>query len=344
MTINNNFAVQAYFKSKKTMEDLINQFPVHLKTQLETHSFDQLDADGISNVVILGMGGSGIGGRIVQSLVSEECSVPIIIVNNYAIPGFVNQNSLVIASSYSGNTEETLAAFRKAQEKKARLAAITSGGKMEALCNTSFFPYVKLPGGYPAPRACLGFSTLALLKVLNAFGLIGVGLLNEMGDVSDFLINHQSDIRKLAKEVAESTHGKMKVLYAENDFAAVLVRWAQQINENAKELALHHTIPEMNHNEIVGWESENKEKAVIYLRNRDDLERNQKRMDIMRVTIEPNAASITEIEAQGKNFMEKLFYSIHLGDYLSLEMSILNEVDVMSIESINHLKGELAKL
>lgn len=325
------------------MEKLIGEFPSHLLESLKLNR-KPIENIVIRNVVILGMGGSGIGGMIVKSIVSESCAVPIVVVNNYRIPAFVGKETLVIASSYSGNTEETLAAFAIAQEKKAQLVCVTSGGKFGELAKNNNYPVVNLPNGYPAPRACLGFSVKAQLVVLEAFGLIDKRLIDEVGKVSSFLLEKQAAIHQAAKDIAAKTHGKMKVLYSENDFKSVLLRWVQQINENAKELAMYQVIPEMNHNEIVGWESDNQDKVVLYIRNRKDLIRNQKRMDIMRVTVEPHAHAIIEIESLGDTFMEKLFYAIHFGDYYSLEMSKLNGVDVMSIESINHLKGELSKL
>ncbi len=326
------------------MEELIVNFPNQLAYSLDVRSNKKLDTSNIRNIIILGMGGSGIGGQLVAQTLQYHVNIPILTVNNYKLPAFVNENSWVIASSYSGNTEETLAAFLEASNRNAQLSVVSSGGRLLEYANEKGITHVALPNGYPAPRACLGFSLKAQLLLLQHAGFISNDIINDLESCQDFLNEQQEDIRYRATTIAQFTHNKTLVLYAENDFEAVLIRWVQQINENAKNLAMYHVVPEMNHNEIVGWEKNHQDKAVIYLRNKEDHLKNQLRMDIMKEIIRPKAASIIEIIAKGNSFLQKALYTIHLGDFLSLEMSKLYDVDIMSIDSINHLKGELKRL
>lgn len=325
------------------MKQLIFDFPKHISANTLLENKPKIQGE-IRNVVILGMGGSGIGGRIVNSIVAGKCTVPVIIINNYKVRGFINEHTLAIASSYSGNTEETIEAMKAARDKGAKVVCVTSAGKLSEMAQAEKMAWVKLPSGYDAPRACLAFSMKALLTIFTECGLIEDEFLKNLEDVPSFLEKHQAEIYAQAQELAEKTKGKFKILYAENDFEAVMVRWKQQLNENAKELAIHNVVPEMNHNEIVGWESVNRDKIVLYIRNELDLPRNQKRMDIMREIIAPNANDIIDVPTKGDTFLKRLFYTIHLGDFYSLVLAEMNEVNVMEVQSIMKLKQELASV
>ena len=259
------------------MKSLVGIFTKQLEEAMEIgakasmKSFDKK----ITNVVITGLGGSGIGGKIVSQLVADNCLVPITINNTYDLPGFVNENTLVIASSFSGNTEETLYAVKEAQTKGAEIAMITSGGEFLEIAKAKGYNHIVLPQG-ESPRAMLTYSLTQQFFLLNHYGLISDAFLSEIPAAIALLNNNIESIKTEAKSVAERIKNRTTVIYSEAKYEGVAIRFRQQLNENAKVLCWHHALPEMNHNELVGWAGGKKEYAVIVFRSEDDFFRTQK--------------------------------------------------------------------
>lgn len=297
----------------------------------------------ISNVVITGLGGSGIGGRIVSQLIEEQCNVPIIVNNTYDIPSFVGSNTLVIASSFSGNTEETLMALEQAQKKGAEIAVITSGGKILEIAKSNGYNYITLPQG-DSPRAMLNYSLTQQFFLLEHYGIIRGGNVAELQKSILLLTENLDAIKKEAKKVAETLNGKTAVLYSDARYEGVTIRFRQQLNENSKVLCWHHALPEMNHNELVGWAGGKNEYAVVMFRNEDDFYRTQKRMDISKEIIMSHTDTFIEVYSKGDSRIQRSMYLILFGDWVSIYLSELNDVDAKEIEVINFLKGELAKI
>jgi glucose/mannose-6-phosphate isomerase len=297
----------------------------------------------ISSVLICGIGGSGIGGTITSKAIADACKVPVITCNDYHIPAFVNKNTLIIASSYSGNTEETLSVVKAGVAKGAHLCAITSGGELKIICEEIGANYIEIPGGSP-PRTCLGFSLTEQIFALNKYGLISDGLIDNLKAASNLLKVENSNIKAQAKTVALALNGKIPVLYSSDKFEPVAIRFRQQLNENSKMLSWHNKFPEMNHNEIVGWSKENKNLAVLLFRNKEDFYRNQARMDFTVGLIKQHAASVTQVYSKGDSYLERALYFIYLTDWSSLYLAEANNVDPMAIKSIDALKAHLATI
>ncbi len=297
----------------------------------------------ISSVLICGIGGSGIGGTITSKAIADACKVPVITCNDYHIPAFVNENTLIIASSYSGNTEETLSVVKAGIAKGAHLCAITSGGELKTICEEIGANYIEIPGGNP-PRTCLGFSLTEQIFALNKYGLIDGGLIDDLKAASNLLKVENSNIKAQAKTVALALNGKIPVLYSSDKFEPVAIRFRQQLNENSKMLCWHNKFPEMNHNEIVGWSKENKDLAVLLFRNKEDFYRNQARMDFTVGLIKQHAASVTQVYSKGDSYLERALYFIYLTDWSSLYLAEANNVDPMAIKSIDALKAHLATI
>lgn len=325
------------------MKQLIQDFPIQLQEALmigQNYKF-QTPEKKFSNVIVTGLGGSGIGGSIVQNYVSDKMEIPFLVNKDYFLPAFVNENSLVIVSSYSGNTEETLSAMQQALKAKATVVCVTSGGKVSETAKKKKLDCILLPAGMP-PRSCLGYSMIQILYVLNYFGYIKNDFEKSVNAVIKLLNTEEKDIQKQAKSIAKKLSGKIPVIYAASDFEGVAVRFRQQINENSKMLAWHQVVPEMNHNELVGWRDKDEKKAVVFLRNEDDYERTKMRMDINKTVIK-KYASIIEIWSKGKTFFERVFYIVHLTDWVSVYLADLHGVDATEVNVIDHLKGELSK-
>jgi len=325
------------------MKQLVSDFTKHLLEAIAIgEKIAPIDSSSIQNIVISGLGGSGIGGRIASQLASNSCPVPIKVNNNYTLPGFVNKHSLVICCSYSGNTEETLEAFEIAVKKGAQIFCISSGGTILERAKELGLPYAEIPGGFP-PRAALGFSLVQLLYVLQAGKFIGNTLKAEL-EASIVLLNKEEEhIKTSAKRIAEQLKGKTTVIYTETMYEAVAVRLRQQLNENAKVLCWHHALPEMNHNELVGWAGGSENLAVLQLRNDDEYARTSERFRISNTIISKYTSTIIEHFAKGNSRLERSLYHIHLGDWISVYLSDLLNVDNIEVKVIDYLKGELSK-
>jgi glucose/mannose-6-phosphate isomerase len=295
-----------------------------------------------NNIVICGLGGSGIGGTLAKKLLESKINIPIEVVKSYKLPAFASKNSLVIISSYSGNTEETLTTMKEAISKNCKVVAISSGGEISKICKEQNIDLVSIPGGHP-PRACLGYSLTQLFYVLNAFSIIDNSFENDLKNTINLLDIEKENIKKEAKSLADKLIGKIPVLYSSDSYEAVAMRFRQQINENSKMLCWHHVIPEMNHNELVGWRIKNDNRAVVILRNKTDLPRIQERMELNKQIISTCTKIIFEVWSKGNSELEKSLYLIHLGDWVSLYLSYLREVDTIEVNVIDFLKGELAK-
>ncbi|RYF84909.1 MAG: bifunctional phosphoglucose/phosphomannose isomerase, partial [Chitinophagaceae bacterium] len=286
--------------------------------------------------MLTGLGGSGIGGSIVQNYASDKMAIPFIVNKDYFLPSFVNEQSLVIVSSYSGNTEETLSAMQQAIKAKATIVCITSGGKVASIAEKKNFDCIILPAGMP-PRSCLGYSMVQVLYVLNYFGLIRKDFEKSLKASINLLETEQRDIQKQAKSIAKKLAGKTPIIYAASDFESVAVRFRQQINENGKMLCWHHVVPEMNHNELVGWRDKDNTRVAVFLRNEDDYKRTQLRMEFNQKVIK-KYSSFVEIWSKGKSFFEKVFYVVHLTDFVSVELAGLHGVDATEVKVIDELK------
>ena len=326
------------------MKTLVSNFADQLKEAIrigEQAEFSR--AKRISSVFISGLGGSGIGGTIVSELTALEASVPITVGKGYFIPKFVNENTLVIISSYSGNTEETLNCLNQALKRKSKIVCITSGGKVAEIAKKKKLDIVTIPGGNP-PRACLGYSFTQLLFTLAWFKIIKPKFKIQLRAAIELIESEEQNILAEAKEVTEKIFGKTPMIYATTYWEGVAIRFRQQINENAKMLCGHHVIPEMNHNELVGWASGSERIAVIIFRDRDEFERNNSRIEINKEVIRKYTPNITEIWSKGKSQIEKAIYFIHLGDWISVLLADKRGVDAVEVKVIDMLKGKLSEI
>jgi glucose/mannose-6-phosphate isomerase len=327
------------------MKGLIAGFSKQLEQALQIGQKAHLTAskNTIQNVLISGLGGSGIGGSIVSELVINDAKVPLTVSKGYFIPAFVNENSLFIASSYSGNTEETIQALEMALSKKAKVVCITSGGKIEEIAKTNKLDYITIPGGMP-PRACLGYSLTQLFFILKFHKIISIDFENNLRSAIQLINSEENNIIAEAKSIAGKLENKIPVIYSTTYREGVSIRFRQQINENSKMLCWHHVIPEMNHNELVGWREKNNNLAVILFRDKDDYSRNQARIEINKDVFKKYTDTIIEIYTKGISDIEKTIYLIHLGDWISYFLAEKRGVDAMEVSVINQLKSELSKI
>lgn len=326
------------------MKELVQNFTKQLR-EAETIASKAVIAPSngkIQNILITGLGGSGIGGTIISELVSDTCTVPIIVNKDYFLPAFVNENTLVIVSSYSGNTEETLSAMEKAIAKKAQIVCITSGGKVRELAKQHQFDFIEIPGGNP-PRSCIGYCLVQIIKVLTEKGFADKKLLADVSKSAELLDRENESIKVEAAKIAEKLHKKFPILYSLGTCEGTVIRFRQQINENSKMLCGHHTFPEMNHNELVGWTERNEDLVVVTFHTSFDYERTRKRYEVCKPLFEKYSSGVIDIHARGESKLEQFFYLINIGDWISCYLADLKGIDPVEVKVIDRLKGELAR-
>lgn len=325
------------------MKELVQNFTTQLR---EAKSIAEKaiigPGDNIQNIVISGLGGSGIGGTILTELVANSCGVPITINKDYFLPAFVNEKTLVIISSYSGNTEETLQALQHAITRKAQVACITSGGKVLQMAKQHQFDFIEIPGGHP-PRSCIGYSLVQLIKIFVAKGFTDTNLFADLERAISLLDRENLAIKSEAQRIAEKLMHKIPVIYSLGSSEGVSVRFRQQINENSKMLCWHHVFPEMNHNELVGWVEKNNHLAVVTFHTSFDFERTKKRYELCKPIFEKYSSGVIDVVAKGESLLEQFLYLINIGDWISCYLADLKGVDPVEVNVITELKNQLEK-
>jgi glucose/mannose-6-phosphate isomerase len=331
------------------MKKLIEGFTQQLSHAIKLGQSVDLVRPGsdIRNIIITGMGASGIGANLVESLTFGRVPIPITVSKGYNIPQFVSPHTLFIACSYTGDTEETLAAVHKGMLKRAHIICVTSGGKLLEMAKEYNLFYIQIPNGTGTARAQLGYLMISLLYALYHTNLIGAAFIKETENSIEYLDRGEKAIQSEAELIAKKLRGKLPIIYCDERLRSMAVRFQNQINENAKQMAHVNTFPEMNHNEIVGWhfpESVLQQSQVIYLYSDHDHERVEKRMEICREIFEKRSNPIIDIVAEGASLLEQYYYLIHLTDWISYYLAKENGIDPDPVEVIDFLKGELAKL
>jgi glucose/mannose-6-phosphate isomerase len=312
--------------------------------KLKHHSF--------KSVVVSGLGGSAIGADVVRALIGKSAGFSLTVNRNYGLPAWVSKETLVICSSYSGNTEETLSAFQIAVRKKFPILVISSGGKLLNQARRRNLPCLELTGGLP-PRAAFGYSFTTLLTALETLGLLPSFEkdFNETLDLLECLSREWGPAapskRNQAKQLASFLHGRFPVVYAGQDyFDAVGLRWKCQLNENAKQAALFNVLPEMNHNEILGYsraDNLTKNMAAVLLRHpQGDHPQTIRRFDILARVLRARTAGVREVEPRGKCLLAQMLSSLTLGDFTSVYLAFLRGLDPTPIVLIDEFKRKLA--
>ncbi|MBN1694906.1 bifunctional phosphoglucose/phosphomannose isomerase [candidate division WOR-3 bacterium] len=325
------------------MIEIIDDLPQQIEEAVELGSAADFDFKGIKNICVGGMGGSSIGGELLQNISAKYSKIPFYIVRDYNLPSFVNSKSLVIIVSYSGNTEETLSLMNQVPN-KAKILCVSSNGVVGDRAKEKSLPLISIPKGYP-PRGAVAYLFFPILEVLRKSGIIKI-----KKDDIDEVIGVLSDNIETAKVWAEEVSGRLKeklpFIYSIHDFSGVARRWCTQINENSKSLAHFAVFSELNHNEIVGWENPKeilKRIFIFILRDRNEQEKIKKRIEITTELIKEFAGEIMDVYSEGKSQLAKIFSLIQKGDYLSFYLARNYKVDPLPVKKIQELKRRLAE-
>ncbi len=318
------------------------QFAVHV---------DHPENDGrqITKVVVAGMGGSALAAALAKSWLKGEMTVPFEVVRTYDLPEYVDYNTLVIASSYSGNTEEALAGLADARNKFAQVAVIASGGKLGEIAAEQSIASVALPA-HLQPRMAAIYNLRALVAILAHFGVVSYDRFGEIADCSAWLAEQSrqwtSDVstdKNYAKQLALMAVGKTPVFYAGSLMAPIAYKWKISWNENAKNVAFWNEYPEFNHNEFIGWSSHPIEKpfAVFDLVSNLENPRILQRMAISDRLLSGMRPKATQVKLQGDSAIAQMLWGSILADFTSIYVAILNGVDPTPVALIEKLKKEL---
>lgn len=305
----------------------------------------------VTNIVVLGMGGSAIGGDLARTLAQNDCPVPITVCREYDLPAYATKNTLVIGSSYSGGTEETLSAFAQAARRGCKLMALTTGGQIAADARAYGAPVLTF--SYASqPRGALGYGFVSLLAVLHKLSLIP----DPCPALQEAVALMQSEQRDLlpevdiehnpAKKLALKFYDRLPVFYGAGILSEVARRWKGQVNENGKSWAFYDIMPELNHNSVVGFElpaSLLPHLLVVSLEAPADHVRVAVRQKVTRDLLEKSGVQVEVVRAQGKSALAQMLWTIHLGDFASYYLAGLNKVDPTPVALIAYLKQKLAE-
>ncbi len=327
------------------MLSLVDSLPDQLAAAVQLPGLQAISAaySQPRRIVLCAMGGSAIGGDLVQGLLNHQ-AISVDVWRNYGLPHWVTSEDLVVAASYSGNTEECLSVVSDARLRDIPVLAISSGGELAGLLKQDEVR-VELPGGLP-PRAALGFSFGALLGVLDQLGLIA-NLSGDLAETIEVLKNKPFCGTSGPESLARDLEGKIPVIFSADSFLGpVACRWQGQLNENSKVPAMMAEFPELNHNNIVGWglsQSWQDRFVLIILRTEKTPERIQKRVDLTCNLIQGEFSAVHLLTASGESVLAKVLSLVQYGDYLSCHLAGIRSVDPMPVQRIDQLKDGLAK-
>ncbi|MCS6819683.1 MAG: bifunctional phosphoglucose/phosphomannose isomerase [Chitinophagales bacterium] len=327
------------------MIELIERFPQQLRhaTQLLSEYQIYPVVNLPKNVIVSGLGGSGIGGHAIIELCADELKVPVVVNNSYTLPNFASSDTLILLSSYSGNTEETLSVAQQTYQKGLKAICITSGGSLASFARDVGWQVLFIPSGMP-PRCGFGYSVMFQLHTLHAHHLISDSFDNKASDTADMLEREQDEIKVLAQQIALKLHNRFFAIFADQWFHSLVIRAKQQFNENSKSLCWANVFPEMNHNELVAWRGSKENISILIFRSSLENERNKHRIAFTKEVIHATGAEIIEVFAKGKNHFEQYFFHVHLTDWISYYLAKQQNFDPMEIEVLNKLKAHLASI
>jgi glucose/mannose-6-phosphate isomerase len=295
-----------------------------------------------SGLIVCGMGGSAIGGDLAVAALGSRLGKPLDVVRGYGVPAWTPPDRAILCSSYSGNTEETIACYAAAEAVGAQRIVATTGGAIGDAARSDGVPVIGMPAGLQ-PRAAVGY-TFAIAAEVAALVGAGPAIRTEIDSSASHLESARESLLALAADVAGRIHGSVPLLYGCGLTTPVAYRWKCQVNENAKLPAFDHSIPELDHNEIVGWTgSEAGAFSVVLLGDKDQHPRERERFELTAELIADRARDVVRIETEGETRTERLLWTVMLGDLVSLELAAREAVDPTPVDVIENLKDRLGR-
>lgn len=320
------------------MLDDVLAIPDHLRDALWRVESARLEPAGAAGLMVCGMGGSAIGGDLAAAALGNRLTGPLITVRAYELPSWVTPEWAVLCSSYSGNTEETLACFAAAEALGARRVVASTGGALVDGAREAGVPVVGLPGILPAPRTAVAYMLVCAAEVAALAG-IGPRVHTEIDAAATFLAEQSDDLQAQAAEIAERLGDSTPVIVGADLTAPVARRWKTQINENAKCQTFFSELPEANHNEICGWAGD--AFAAVFLEDADQHPRLRRRFELTGEAIASTGAPVVRLQTAGETRIARLLWATMLGDLVSLKLAEARGVDPLPVEAIEGFKAAL---
>ncbi len=336
------------------MRKLLHEFPHQMETVIQLMTDFELPSayKKVKNIIVCGLGGSSVGGDLLKNFLRDKIHLPIIVNRSYTLPHWVDENSLLMCVSYSGNTEETLSVYAEGRKRRSKIVVITSGGKLSELVKEDGWPIFRVPEVGIPPRTALGYLFLPQLLIIRKLQLADfqdgelselVNTLKQLTEEIDVSVPKEKNI---SKKLAEEIYQSVPLVYTTSDFLeGVGIRWKTQLNENSKNPVYAQFFSELDHNEIMGWEGAKnltKQFSVILLRDKNESERMRRRMNITSSLIKEKPKKILEVYSKGEGLLARMLSLIYIGDYVSFYLGILNNVDPTEINYISDLKKKLS--
>jgi glucose/mannose-6-phosphate isomerase len=324
--------------------------PEHLRDALwRVESAIMQDWDTAAGLVVAGMGGSAIGGALARAAMGDHASRPIFITRAYGLPPWTTPDTMVLCASYSGDTEETLACYESAGALGAKRTVVTTGGRLAEMARADGVPVIPLPSGFQ-PRAAVAYMIVASLEVAALCGA-GPRLTPEIdvaaSHIEQLVAEWGPDAAEdsLAKSIARGLSGTTPVIAGAGLTNPIAYRWKTQINENSKQPAFFNELPELDHNEIVGWEGapELGRFSAVFLDDSDAHPRVKERMALTERLIADNAVASFRLETRGQTAIERVISLVLLGDLVSIYLAALRGIDPGPVKLIDKLKAALAE-
>jgi glucose/mannose-6-phosphate isomerase len=322
--------------------DAVLGIPDHLRDALWRVDSARLEGWPSSGLIAAGMGGSAIGADLAAAALGDRLSLPMRTVRGYQLPPWTAPDRTVLCSSYSGGTEEVLACYAAAEAVGARRVVSTTGGELAAAARRDGVPVIGVPAGLQ-PRAAVGYTFAVAVEIAALCGA-GMPIRPEIDSTAARLERQRDALMERASGLAERVEGTIPVVYGSGLTAPVAYRWKCELNENAKAPAFWAQLPEMDHNEIVGWDGADEHRfAAVFLEDRDQHPRERRRIELTAELVEPRAAAVERIETDGDSPTERLLWAVMLGDLVSLHVAARRGVDPTPIEPIERLKSALGR-
>ena len=339
-------------KSPQYSDDAIARAkPIELPARVNISPKVSIEYKKPRHIVISGMGGSAIGGEILKDWRRDELPIPIEISRDYTLPAYANEDTLVFVISYSGETEETLSSFVDALHRKCMVVSITSGGHLLFFSKRLNLPFVQIPAALP-PRAAIPYLFFPLPILLEKMGVLSsvkeeideaIWVMKSLGEANSSKIPVKNN---LAKKLALELVGTVPVVYGFKQYNAIAHRLKTQFNENSKVVSWYDFFSELNHNEVVGWEAPEaltKHFSVIIIRDHNEPDKIKRRIDATKSLALKGANKVLEIYASGDGKLARMFSVLHLGDFVSVYLAILQNKDPTPVKTISDIKKEMEK-
>jgi glucose/mannose-6-phosphate isomerase len=317
--------------------------PDHLRDALWRVDSAGLEPWESSGLVVCGMGGSAIGGDLAAAALGDRLSLPLSTVRRYELPGWTPPDRTVLCSSYSGDTEETLACYEAAEALGATRVVASTGGRLAELARAAGVPVIGLPAGLQ-PRAAVGYMLTVAVEVAALCGT-GMPIRPEIDSSAAHLEAQRDRLGERARDLGDQLQGLVPVIYGGGLTGPVAYRWKCELNENAKLPAFSNVLPELDHNEIAGWEGvgEGARFGAVFLEDRDQHPRERRRFELTAKLVADSAENVVRVETEGESPTERLLWAVMLGDLVSLQLAARRGVDPTPIDVIGRLKTELGR-